>query len=74
MLGRKELSKRKKWFVEFLCRKDGKEYVVTVPGYFDTEEEAMLGLTKYSVNYFASKSREGTEYLGLNLYRRFVCE
>lgn len=73
MLGRKELSKRKKWFVEFLCRKDGKEYVVAVPGCFDTEEEAMLGLTKYSVHYFTSKGREGTEYLGFNLYRRFVC-
>lgn len=73
MLGRKILAKKKRYFAEFLCRKDGKEYVVTVPGYFGTKEEAELGLTKFSVYYFTSKDRKDIEYLGSNIYSRFVC-
>ena len=73
MLGKKELVKRRKYFAEFLCRKDGKEHVVTVPGYFETKEEAELRLTKFSVYYFTSKDRKDTEYLGSNIYSKFVC-
>lgn len=73
MLGRKALAGKKRYFAEFLCRKEGKEYVVTVPGYFETKEEAEIRLTKYSVFYFSSKSKKGTEYLGSNIYSKFVC-
>ena len=73
MLGKKEVVKRRKYFAEFLCQKDGKEYVVAVPGYFGTKEEAELRLTKFSVYYFTSKNRKDIEYLGSNIYSRFVC-